>query len=107
MSKVFFDHLIVLEEVEGHINKATETSEEKEELWRIVDEIIHHRVLGCIFDHLPHEHHDEFLNKIHERPHDEENISYLNEKIESDVKELIRKEISKLEADILREIGGS
>ena len=39
MSKLFFDHLIKLDEVEVEIKKVTKTQEEREELWQIVDEI--------------------------------------------------------------------
>lgn len=106
MSKLFFDHLIILEEVDVAIRKATETPEEREELWSLIDEIIHHRVMGCILDHLPHEHHNEFLEKVHERPHDEQHIHYLNERIESDIEEVVREEIKMLEEEIVKEISG-
>ena len=104
MSKLFYDHLIVLEEVEIVIKEATETPEEREELWNLIDEIIHHRVLGCILDHLPYEHHHEFLEKMHSSPHDERHIHYLNEKTEKDVEELLQDEIKNLEKEIIREI---
>lgn len=104
MSKIFYDHLIVLEEVEAEIKKTAETSEEREELWQLVDEIIHHRVLGSILDKLPGEHHGEFLEKFHKAPHDESLIDYLKEKIGENIEEVIRQEMGDLAYEILEEI---
>lgn len=107
MSKIFYDHLIVLEEVDRQIKDNVETSEEKEELWQVVDEIIHHRVLGCVLDHLPGEYHEEFLGKFHEAPHDESLLDYLNEKIKENIEELIKQEIGGLASEILKELKAS
>ena len=107
MSKLFYDHLIILGDVEAHIKGIVETEEERHELWQIVDEIIHHRMLEFLLDQLDHKHHDEFLNRFHECPHDHEHINYLNEKIEGDVEDLIRNEISKLTLEIIKKTGSA
>lgn len=104
MSRVFYDHLIVLEEVDKHIKDSVETSEQREELWQVVDEIIHHRVLGCVLDHLPGEHHEEFLEKFHQAPYDESLLSYLNKKIKKNIEELIKQEIGNLATELLEKI---
>ena len=106
MSKLFYDHLIILTEVEVEIKSIAETPEEKEELWQIVDEIIHHRVLELFLDKLPGEHHDEFLEKFHEAPYDEALIIFLNHRIEGNIEEIIKEEVGNLANEILREIGG-
>jgi len=41
MSKLFFDHLIILEDLETEIKEVAESPEEKEELWQLIDEILH------------------------------------------------------------------
>ncbi|KKR30581.1 hypothetical protein A2715_00155 [Candidatus Woesebacteria bacterium RIFCSPHIGHO2_01_FULL_39_32] len=104
MSNIFYDHLIILTEVETEIKNVTESPEEKEELWNLVDEIIHHRILGLILDALPREHHEEFLIRFHQAPHDERHLKYLNEKTEKDIEEVIREEIKMLEKEILEQI---
>lgn len=104
MSKIFYDHLIILKDVETYIRGVVESEEEKHELWQIVDEIIHHRVLGCILDKLPHRHHDEFLQKFHKTPHDESLLGFLNERIEETIEELVKAEMELLTSEILREI---
>lgn len=104
MSLVFYDHLIVLDEVDAEIKTAAKTKEEKEELWQIVDEIVHHRIMDVILSRLPRESHEEFLEKFTKSPHDRELISYLREKIKDDVEAIIHEEIQKLKKEILAEI---
>ncbi len=106
MSKIFYDHILELEELERAINGAVESHEEKIELWKIVDEMIHHNVFGCLLDNLPREHHEEFLDKFYQRPYDDSLIEYLNERIQSQVEELIKSEVKKLTSEILEEIKG-
>ena len=104
MSKIFYDHLLILEEVNLFIKRIAQTKEEKEELWGLVDEMIHHKVFDVILRNLPREHHGEFLEKFHKSPHDESLIDYLKEKIGQNVEELIKQEIGSLGEEILREI---
>ena len=105
MSRVFYDHLLELDELEEYINNVAETKEEKIELWHIVDEIIHHRVLGCVLDHLPKQHHEPFVENFKNKPHSEELIIYVNEKIEHDIEEKIRSNITKMQKELLKELG--
>lgn len=106
MSKLFFDHLIYLEEVEVEIKKTASSREEKEELWALVDEIVIHKVLGKILDKLPRVHHEEFLTLFHKCPHDEIVIfGYLREKTGKDIEGSLRKELEAIGTEILREIG--
>jgi hypothetical protein len=104
MSKIFYDHIIVLEEVEREIGSLAKSQEEKHELWQIVDEIVHHKVFGCILDNLPKKYHQEFLGKFHETPHDETLLDFLKERVKEDIEELIRQEIGDLASEILQEI---
>lgn len=104
MSKVFYDHLIVLEEIEATISSAATTKEEKEELWKIVDELVHHRVLDSILTVLPREYHEDFMERFTQSPHDERLIIYLTEKSNKDVEKIIVEEISTLKKELLTEI---
>ena len=104
MSKLFYDHLIVLTQVEAEIKKTAETPEEKEELWKLVDEIIHHRVMEKVLDKLPRAHHEDFLTRFHEAPHDESLIGYLTQQIGENVEELIRREIGELAYELIKEL---
>jgi len=104
MSKIFYDHLINFEEIEIVIRNSSGSSEEKEELWKVVDEIVHHRILGSIFDRLPLHHHQDFLERFHKSPGDESHLSYLQEKIEDDIEAIIKKEMEDLKSEILKDI---
>ncbi len=106
MSRIFYDHLIIFEEVDREIKNVTDLAEEREELWQLIDEIIHHRVLASILDILPREHHEEFLLSFHESPYSDTHIVYLNKMIKGDIEELLRNEIKSIEAEILHEIRG-
>lgn len=101
MSKIFYDHLIIIEKIDYIIKNSTESSEEKEELWKLVDEIIHHRVLACILDNLPEGYHKEFLERFHLAPHDESHTLYLKEKTGEDIEKIIRGEVKELEKELL------
>jgi hypothetical protein len=105
MSRLFYDDLIILEELDHHIRHASESPEEREELWSIVDEIIHHRVIGCVLDRLPEEDHYEFLDKFHETPHNEELYRYINMRIDEDIEDAIKAEIADIKEELLDEVG--
>lgn len=105
MSKLFFDHLVELKRIDKEIRKVAATAEEREELWALVDEIIHHRVMGCILDRLPRDSHEEFLEMYHKSPHDETYImTYLQEKVGTDIEQFLKNEIDNLGDEILGEI---
>lgn len=105
MSKLFFDHLIVLDEVELEIKKTGVSKEEQEELWGIVDEIVHHKVFDAILSRLPREHHEEFLGMFHAAPHDEKFIfEYLKVKIGDNIEDLLKQELGGLAFDLLKDL---
>lgn len=107
MTKLFFDHLIVLDQVEIEIKKSAKTKEEQEELWGLVDEIISHKALDVILGRLERHHHEEFLDIFHKNPHDETLIfDYLKEKIGDNIEDILRAELGNVAFDLLREIKG-
>jgi hypothetical protein len=108
MSKLFYDHLISFDELEIEMKGIVETPEEREELWRVVDEIVHHEVLGCVLDRLPQEYHDEFLTKFHEAPYDEGIIAFIDDKldVEDSIEEVIKSELKELADEMLQELFG-
>jgi 3-dehydroquinate dehydratase len=108
MSKLFFDHLVEMKKIDKEIRKIAKTPEEREEIWALVDEMVHHKVMGCILDKLPRPHHEEFLEIYHKSPHDEELLfGYLKTKTGGDMKDSIKKEIDVLNEELLKEIGTS
>lgn len=107
MSKIFYDHLIILTHVETELKTTVETTEEREELWQIIDEIIHNRMLGFLLEKLPNDYHEEFLNAVYDEPYDTRHLDFLNEHIEGDIEEMIRSEVQLLEEELINEIVSS
>lgn len=101
MSILFYDHLIVISNLDKKIKKLASSNDEMQELWTYVEELIHHRVLECCLGNLPEEHHKEFLDKFHKAPHDTGLLEYLNQKIGKDVEKLIKTEIKKLSKELV------
>lgn len=101
MSIIFYDKLIVLKGLDKKIKKLVSSSEERQEMWQMVEEIIHHKVLGCCLTHLPQKHHHEFLEMFHNTPHDQGLLKFLDEKSKKDMKKIIKEEIKNLTKDLL------
>lgn len=106
MSKIFYDHLVVFEDIDKEIKQAAKTPEEREELWQLVDEIVHHKVLEKILDELPKKNHEEFLGMFEETPYDNSLMDYLNKKVKGNIEEIIKQEIGSLAFELLDEIRG-
>lgn len=107
MSKLFFDHLLELKELDREIKKVAKTKEEREELWLLVDEIIHHKAMGCILDRLPKDNHEEFLEMFHAAPHNEDLlIGYLKNKIGDNIETILRSELGDLAYELLKDVKG-
>lgn len=102
MSNLFYDKLISLGDIEKKIKENIKDPAEREEIYHLIDEIIHHRVVGCVLDQLPQKHHNKFLNHLSDAPHDEGILEYLKEKIKVDVIGLIKHEVGL----VANEIGG-
>ena len=106
MSKIFYDHLIILEEVEIELDNLQLDKDERRELEHLIEETIHHRMVGKILTKLPKPHHEEFLKKFASAPHDPSLIHYLNHKIKESVEKHIAKEIESLKKELLTELKG-
>lgn len=104
MSKIFYDRLVIFEEVETEIDKVAQSKEERDELWGLVDETLHHKIFDTILNKLPTIHHQEFLEKFHRSPHDEALFDYLEEKIGENIEEIIKEEIGGLAYQLLEDL---
>ncbi len=104
MSKIFYDHLINFEKIEKIIKSSASSLDEKEELWKIVDEIVHHKVMGCILDNLDEKHHEEFLKRFTNAPFDDGLIIYLEEKSSGKISEVVKKTTAEIETEILKDL---
>ena len=101
MSLIFYDHLVVFTKVEKHLKKINVNDDEKSEIWKLIDEMVHHRALTTVLNKLPFEEHNEFLDRFHKAPHDLAIIEYVNSKVGSDITKDLQKDFEKLEKEIL------
>ncbi len=108
MSKIFWDRLLTLDDLDREVKKVTKTHEEREEIWHLIDEIIHHKAMGCILDRLPRGDHEEFLEMFRKSPHDEDLIfGYLEKKIGENTEEILKQELGSVAFDLLKEVKSS
>lgn len=101
MSKLFYDHLVDFNQLEKLIKKHVKDEETRHEIYHLIDEIMHHRVVGCILDKLPKDHHREFLGHVKDRAHDKSVLEYLKERLAEDVEEFIRHEVYTLGTELV------
>lgn len=81
MSKIFFDHLIEVEEIKIYIDGIVEDHDEKEDLWNLIDEFINYNMISSILTALDEESHDEFVTMFLDKPYDLEITKYLDSKL--------------------------
>ncbi|QQS38864.1 hypothetical protein IPM62_05810 [Candidatus Woesebacteria bacterium] len=104
MSKLFYDKLFSFNKIEKKLNKLVRDTQEKQEYWIVIDEIVHHKVLHCILDELDEKHHEEFLVRLESGPHDEGLLEFLSDKIKKDASEFLKKEIQSISREILADL---
>lgn len=104
MAKLFYDHLVIIEEVIIALSKNQVSKEEIDAVVATVDEMMHHEVVGVVLTHLPRAHHEEFLHKLANHPNDLGLLSFINEKSGKNMEFEIIKTANKVKKKVLREI---
>lgn len=104
MAKIFYDHLVLREEVTAEIDAHNLPPEERDELVHLVDEILHHTTLNVILNHLPKEHHRDFMVRFHAAPHDPELLLFLQRQTTVDIESEIHHHAVKVKQDIINDI---
>jgi hypothetical protein len=104
MAKLFYDHLVVIEEIIVALTREQVSKEELDLLLATIDETLHHEILTTILTHLPKAHHEEFLHKYTHQPHDTGILAYLHEKSGKNMELEIMKTVEKIKKDIFAEI---
>ncbi len=104
MAKIFYDHLVMRDEIVKELDRYEIAVEERDELVQLVDETLHHHVLDVILTHLPKEKHQEFLTKCHSAPHDEKLLEYLKTETQIDIEAEIRERAKITKKQLLAEI---
>ncbi len=98
--KIFYDHLVIREDISKELRNYNLTVEEHIEILKSSDEMIHLEVLDVILTSLPKEKHHEFLEKMHAAPQDKKLLEYVS----LEVQEEIKTRADKVKKQILSEI---
>lgn len=104
MAKIFYDHLLVTEEITAELDNISLSDEERDELIHLIDETTHHHLLDAILSALPADQHSYFLTQFHQAPHDPKLLSFLKQHAGDQIEEMIRGEAGKLKSELLAEI---
>lgn len=104
MSNIFYHHLIIFEELEKELDQLNLDNEERQEIELLMEEILHHRIIDRILTVLPRAHHEEFLTKFHQAPHDQQLIDYIDARIEESIENHIKDEVEKIKEEIKNEV---
>jgi hypothetical protein len=104
MSKIFYDHLVIREEIDFVLNSYRLDPEEREEIVDIIDQTLHHHILNVILNYLPREKHPEFISRLHASPGDETLLDYLKTHAHPEIEAEIKKQAAKVKQEILAEI---
>lgn len=104
MSKIFYDHLIVIEEVLEVLDTHELNPKERFELLNLIDQTLHHHILDEILALLPKVSHEEFLKKFHENPSDSSLLPFIREKSKTDVDKAIMNRANQTKKDLIKTI---
>jgi uncharacterized protein YejL (UPF0352 family) len=104
MSKLFYDHLIVIEEVVAVLDEHKLKSGDRAKILELMDATLQHEILDAIFTYLPREKHEEFLEKFHRAPHDLTLMQYLKDNSPVNIELAILDRANKTKRKLLAEV---
>ena len=102
--KIFYDHLILIEEIELILTTHQLTREECEQILHVIDKTMHSEILQTILKHLPLHKHEEFLTKFHAAPHDKSIMTFLKDHTLVDIEKEILKTANIVKHTVFKEI---
>lgn len=92
MTKLFYDHLLIIEEIVFVLDSYDLSPQEKSEFIQLIDETVNHHILNEILILLPKKHHKEFLTHFTKAPHDHDLMIFLKKHAKGDIEmRIIRK----------------
>lgn len=105
MSKLFYDHLIIIEEIVAVLDQHKLNAKDRAKILDVMDATLQNEILDVIFTYLPREKHEEFLEKFHAAPHDRRLMQYLKDNTPVNMELAILDRANKTKRKFLREVG--
>jgi hypothetical protein len=106
MTKLFYDHLIIIEDILVVLDTKQLSQPDKEKILSLIDEDLHHQIIDIILTYLPKDHHPEFLQKLIHHPYDPEIMKFLIEKSPVDIEKKIIITANKAKKKIMKHLNG-
>lgn len=103
MKKLFFDHLLLIDDVTAVIDTHDLSPQQRQELIDLVDHTLQLEILSEILTHLPRKHHETFLGKLHQAPHDPEIMVFLQTHVMG-IDQIIFKKAATVKKRIIRDL---
>ena len=100
----FYDHLVLIEEITSELDVYDLPPEERAEIMGLIHHTTHQHILNVILNHLPRQHHENFLAKFQTTPHDPELLALLKKEIKTDIISEIRIQAARIKKELLAEI---
>lgn len=107
MTKLFYDHLIIIEEIASVLTEHKLSASEQEKILELIDQTMHQEILSSILTLLPKDHHETFLIHLHATPSDKKILEFLSEKSGVNVEKEILKTADKVKRRVLIEINSA
>lgn len=101
--KAFYHSVIDVQKIHAHLEKVELKKDEHLQVWDLIEETIHIRILDTILEKLPEKKHEEFLEKFHKNPQDKKLLLELESEIK-DIKKHIHESYIQLEKETLEDI---
>ncbi len=96
MAILFYDHLIDWERLHTSVRLMQIEDEEIEEVLEHLEETIHTEVFILIFELLPKERHEDFLDQFHAAPYNPTHLTYLHTHVGPHAEHRIKQRSSEL-----------
>lgn len=104
MAKLFYDHLIIIEEVISVLDSYNLSSIEREQILDLIDQTMQQEILATVLSNIPKQHHELFLSYLHVAPQDKKIIEFVREKGGDNIEKQILKTANRVKKKILKEI---
>lgn len=107
MPKVFYDHLVILDDIVIELDKYEIPLSDREEFMANLDELLHHHILDTVLLYLPREHHAHFLDRLGREPYQPSILDFVKEKTRVDIEKEIQHTVSYVKKKVLQDIEDS
>lgn len=101
MSSIFYDHLIIIEEVVIVFDRYNISKKDQKKLISLMDQTLHTNILEVILTHLPKKQHEDFLNMFIQNPNDPRLFDIIKKQGNKNIVKKILNRANKVKKDMI------